>query len=116
MNEIKIDCRSIESSIRSLQEEMGRLKHRGELVLAIPEINEMNPIVYFDRATYKCWGNSWTVTLQFDKCYARIFDSCRILFVHYDDYELGGRQEDFVSYHSDEELVEEFKKHVEFLT
>ena len=112
MNEIKIDCRSIESSIRSLQEEKDRLKHRGELVLSIPEINEMNPIVCFDRASYKNWGNSWTVTLQFDKCYARIFDSCRILFVHYD---LGGRRDDFVTYYSDEQLVEEFKKHVEFL-
>lgn len=115
MNEIKIDCRSIETSIVSLQAEKERLKLRGEKVLAIPEINQMNPIVYFDRASYKGWGNSWTVTFQFDKCYARIFDSCRILFVHYEDYDLGGRQEDFVPYHSDEELVEEFKKHVEFL-
>lgn len=85
------------------------------MVIAIPEINEMNPLVFLDMADIEKWGRHWSVTLQFDKCYARIVDNCRILFVHFDDYYMGGRREELVPYHSDEELVEEFKKHVEFL-
>ena len=115
MNEIKIDSHSMENQIHSLQEEMNRLKHKGEVVVAIPEINELNPIVFLDKADIEKWGRHWSVTLQFDKCYARIVDNCRILFVHFDDYYMGGRKEELVPYHSDEELVEQFKKHVDFL-
>lgn len=115
MNEIKIDSHSMENRIQSLQAEMDRLKHKGEVVVAIPEINEMNPTVFLDIADINKWGRNWSVTLQFDKCYARIVDNCRILFVHFDDYDMGGRQEELVPYYSDEQLVEEFKKHVEFL-
>ena len=115
MNEIKLDCHSMENTILSLQEEMNRLKHKGELVIAIPEINEMNPLVFLDKADIEKWGRHWSVTLQFDKCYARIVDNCRILFVHFDDYYMGGRKEELVPYYSDEQLVEEFKKHVDFL-
>lgn len=115
MNEIKIDSHSMENEILSLQEEMKRLKHKGEVVIAIPEINEMNPLVFLDMTDIEKWGRHWSVTLQFDKCYARIVDNCRILFVHFDDYYMGGRKAELVPYHSDEELVDEFKKHVEFL-
>lgn len=115
MNEINIDCRSIETSIRSLEEEKERLKLRGEIVLAIPEINAMNPNVFIDRASIPNFGTNWTVTFQFDKCYARITDSCRIQFVHFDDEYMHGRVEELVPYYNDEQLVEEFIKHVEFL-
>ena len=115
MKEIKIDSHSMENTILSLQAEMDRLKHKGEVVIAIPEINEMNPIVFLDKAHIEKWGNHWSVTLQFDKCYARIVDNCRILFVHFDDCDMNGRQEELVPYYSDEQLIEEFKKHVEFL-
>lgn len=116
MNEIKIDTHSMENQISSMKAELERLKHKGEVVNAIPEINEMNPIVYLDKsAAQKNWGDAWCVTYQFDKCYARIFDCCRILFVHFDDEYMGGRKEDFVTYYDDDQLVEQFKKHVEFL-
>ena len=115
MNQIGINTKSMENRIHSLLTEMNNLKHRGEVVAAIPEINEMNPDVFLDMAHIKNWGDNWTVTFEFDKCYARITDNCRILFVHYDDYDMGGRQEELVPYYSDEQLVEEFKKHVEFL-
>lgn len=115
MNEIKIDTHSMENQIVSMKEELERLKHKGEVVIAIPEINELNPIVFLDKAHIDKWGTHWSVTLQFDKCYARIVDNCRILFVHYDDYDLGGRKEDFVTYYDDNQLVEQFKKHVDFL-
>lgn len=115
MNIIKIDTHSMENQIISLKQEFERLKHRGEVVSAIPEINEMNPTVFLDMADIEKWGRNWSVTLQFDKCYARIVDDCRILFVHFDDNYMNGRKEELVPYYSDEQLVEEFKKHVEFL-
>ena len=37
MNEIKLDCHSMENQILSLQEEMNRLKHKGELVSPFPK-------------------------------------------------------------------------------
>lgn len=116
MNEIKIDTHSMENQIISMKEELERLKHRAEIVIAIPEINEMNPNVFFDKnSPQDNWGTSWCVLLEFDKCYACIYDMCRIKFVHYDDNYLGGRKEDFVTYYDDNQLVEQFKNHVEFL-
>lgn len=56
MNEIKLDCHSMENQILSLQKEMNRLKHKGEMVIAIPEINEMNPLVFLDMADIEKWG------------------------------------------------------------
>ena len=116
MNIIKIDTHSMENQIVSLKQEFERLKHRGEIVCAIPEINEMKPNVFLDQNSPRDnWGTSWCVTVEFDKCYACIYDMCRIKFVHYDDQYMNGRKEELVPYHSDEELVEEFKKHADFL-
>lgn len=115
MNQISINTNSMENMIHSLLAEMNNLRHRGELILSIPEINEMNPDVFLDKARIENWGDNWTVTFQFDKCYARITDNSRIQFVHHDDVYGTGRKEEIVSYYSDEQLVEEFKKHVEFL-
>ena len=115
MKQIEINTRSMVNSIRSLEDELERLKHRGEIVCAIPEINEMNPDVFLDKVRIENWGDNWTVTFQFDKCYARITDNSRIQFVHHDDVYGTGRKEELVPYYSDEQLVEEFKKHVEFL-
>lgn len=115
MNQISINTRSMVNSIRSLTEELERLKHRGEIVCAIPEINEMKPYVFLDEAHIENWGDNWTVTFQFDKCYARITGNCQIQFVHHDDVYGTGRKEELVPYYDDKQLVEEFKKHVEFL-
>lgn len=116
MNEIKIKSDSMASFIKSLQDEMERLVHYGEVVAAVPEINEMKPDVFLDHTNGdNVWGGGWTVVFQFDNCYARIYDSCRIRFVHFDDPYMSGRKEELVPYHSDEELVEEFKKHANFL-
>jgi hypothetical protein len=116
MNEITINDRSMRDSIAFMQAELERLKLRGEIVCAIPEINEMKPNVFIDKSRPQDnWGSSWGVTFQFDKCYACVYDMCRIKFVHFDDNYMNGRQEDFVTYYNDEQLVEEFKKHVEFL-
>ena len=115
MNNIAIDNHSMKNFIESYQEELERLMHNGEVVNAIPEINEMNPTVFLDRSSYKCRGDLWAVTYQFEKCYARIFDNGQILFVHFDDKHMRGRKEEFVTYYNDKQLVEEFKKHVDFL-
>lgn len=115
MNQISINTNSMENRIHSLLTEMNNLRHRGELILSIPEINEMKPDVFLDNAHIENWGDNWTVTFQFDKCYARITDNCRIQFVHHDDVYGTGRKEELVPYYNDEQLVEEFKKHVEFL-
>lgn len=116
MNTIKIDTHSMENQIISMKEQFERLKHRGEIVSAIPEINEMNPTVFLDQSSPQDnWGPSWCVTFQFDKCYACVYDMCRIKFVHFDDGYMNGRKEDFVTYYDDDQLVEQFKKHVDFL-
>lgn len=116
MNEIKIDTKSMESFIKSYNDELARLTHYGEVVAAIPEINEMNPSIFLDNARGdSVWGGGWTCTLQFDKCYARIYDTCRIRFVHYDNEYLNGRKEELVTFYDDEQLVEAFKKYVDFL-
>ena len=116
MNEIKINSTSIEREIESLQNEMKRLQHMGEVAVNIPEINEMKPDVSFDKVEGdKLWCGGWTVTLQFDKCYARIYDSCRIRFVHFDDTYFNGRKEELSVYHDEETLTKAFKNHIEFL-
>jgi hypothetical protein len=93
---------------------MDRLKHRGELVLSIPEINEMKPDVFTDRVRTGSYEN-WSMTLQFDRCYARIFDNCRVMFVHFDNEYMHGRKEEVNTFYDDDQLVEAFKNHVEFL-
>ena len=116
MNEIKVNTKSMENSIQSLQAELARLTHFGEVVASIPEINEMNPNVYLDHTSGdKVWGGGWTCTVEFEKCYARIYDSCRIRFVHYDDEYMNGRKEELVPFYEDDQLIAEFKKHVDFL-
>lgn len=117
MNEIKIDSHRIHNAIEDLQKELVNLEHKANVVINIPEINAMNPIVEMCRiqSDRQCNWNGWTATFQFEKCYARIFDSCRVYFVHYDDVYLGGRKDELVPYYNDEELVKIFKEHVDFL-
>lgn len=110
MNEIKINTASIDHAIESLQNERNRLWHMGEAALSIPEINEMKPDVFFDEV-----HGGWTVTFQFAKCYARIYDSCRIRFVHSDDEYFSGCKEELSVYHDEETLIQAFKEHIEFL-
>lgn len=116
MNKIKIVTKSMERSIQSLQAELARLTHYGEIVASIPEINELNPNVYLDHVNGdNVWGGGWTTTFQFDRCYARVYDNCRVRLVHYDDDYLNGRKEELVPYHSDDELIKIFKEHADFL-
>lgn len=116
MKKIEIDTHRMVNSIQSLKEELERLTRRGELVAAIPEINALNPEVYVTRARADMnWGDAWCVTFQFDRCYARIFDCCRILFVHVDDEYGNGYKEELVTAYEDEDFVKEFKNHAEFL-
>lgn len=117
MNEIKIDSHSMQNAIADMTKTLGNLEHKAGVVTNIPEINAMNPSVYLDHfyADKTCAWSGWTATFQFDKCYARIFDTCRVYFVHYDDTYLNGRKDELVPYYSDEELIKIFKEHVDFL-
>lgn len=110
MKNIVIDTHSMDNYIVSLKEELERLKTRARAVLGIPEIADMDPKVYLDRDDY-----NWRVVFAFEKCYAYFADNCRATFVHYDDGFMNGRKEETVTYYEDDQLVAEFRKHVEFL-
>lgn len=114
MKKIEIDTRSMTNAIKSYQDELERLKHYVEVAVAVPEINEMNPDVFTDRVRTGSY-EKWSMTLQFDRCYARIFDTCRVMFVHFDDEYGNGRKEEVNTFYDDNQLVEAFKNHVEFL-
>lgn len=114
MNKIEIDTRSMTNAIKSYQDELERLKHYAEVAVAVPEINEMKPDVFTDRVRTGSY-ESWSMTLQFDRCYARIFDNCRVMFVHFDNEYMHGRKEEVNTFYDDDQLAEAFKNHVEFL-
>ena len=66
MNEIKIKSDSMAYSIKSLQDEMERLVHYGEVVAAVPEINEMKPDVFLDHGRGYT-RNFWMSANQLEK-------------------------------------------------
>lgn len=117
MNEIKIDSHRMHDAIEDMKKTLDSLEHKANVVINIPEINAMNPLVdmYHSHADNTCRWGGWTATFQFDKCYARIFDTCRVYFVHYDDNYLNGRKDELVPYYNDGDLIKIFKEHVDFL-
>jgi len=65
-----------------------------------------------------CWKGIeklWSFKIPKGSRIARIFDNCRILFVHNDDEYGNGHEEELVIAYEDENVVNEFKNHVEFL-
>lgn len=110
-----IDASLIESQIYDLQSTMDNLKHKGEIVLAIQEIRELgNTKAFISNTNIRTWGKCWAVTILLGaRTYARITDANRIEFVHVDAKHLR-LVDELVSYYSDEQLVEEFKKRAKY--